>query len=114
MELQSKPQRNVFSVDNLMSDDESEIEDRLLVSTSATGYIKSHNGLFFSERSNAPKSQLQMCKMPKKSDDLQKRQNFFYQTLNGAFQAHTPTTQNATNCLFSTVPVPVKSRETII
>ena len=45
-------ERNVFSVDNL----ENDIEDRLLVSTSATGYIKSRNGLFFSERSNSPKS----------------------------------------------------------
>lgn len=88
---------------------DSDLEDLMLASTVKTGHISRKNLTKPTSPGEFSHFRLKSCqstadyqlKMPRKSEDQRKRQNFFYQTLNDAKKSYTPTMNNlfATNLM---------------
>ena len=76
------------------SDSESAIEDRLLCSTSGTGWLNQKGDTFRASRSCASRYSVntaaEQVRMPKRRDDGRKRANFYQLTLNDANKMYTP------------------------
>jgi len=119
-----------------VSDGESEIEDRCLAAAFATGRLPASrttkagtithiNNLFvnktmtieyntFKTNPISPRWDKNEIELPHKRDDLKKRDDFFYQTLNGAHSTYHPTcsTNASYGKLFSVKPISKMTRPT--